>query len=177
MAQATWHALMCAAVHWRRLKKPAHAIDCLVQAIEMTRQSADLCRETGSMLNYLADVYLQEGQLAQAEAAIRRALQTNLSLPIPDRSLGADDFMILAKVLSRQARHWEAYEAGSQALALFRRQLGTHEKLIVQIEEAVEELRRKREEGARVKLKPNRAEQGAADVTMNVKAPLPDEAR
>src|SRR5712691_7774415 len=128
MAQATWQVLKCEAVRWRRLQKPAQAIDCLVQAIEMTRQSADLSRETGSMLNYLADVYLQEGQLAQAEAAIRRALQTNLSLPGPDRSLGADDFMILAKVLSRQDRHREAYEAGNQALASFRRQLATHDK-------------------------------------------------
>jgi hypothetical protein len=58
---------MCAAVRWRRLKKPAQAIECLVQAIELTRQAPDLSRETGSMLNYLADLYLQEGQLAQAE--------------------------------------------------------------------------------------------------------------
>ena len=114
------------------------------------------------MLNYLADLYLQEGQLAQAEAAIRRALQTNLSLPDPERSLGADDFMILAKVLSRQARHREAYEAGSQALALFRQHLGTHDKFIAQIEEMVEELRRNRETGAEVELKPNRAEQSAS---------------
>ena len=162
MAQVTWHALKCEAVRWRRLKKPAQAIECLVQAIEMTRQSPDLSRETGSMLNYLADLYLQEGQLAQAEVAIRRALQTNLSLPGPERSLGADDFMILAKVLSRQARHREAYEAGSQALASFRQQLGTHDKFIAQIEEMVEELRRKREKGSGVELKPNRAEQGAS---------------
>src|SRR5208282_5294383 len=112
MAQATWHALKCDAVRWRRLKKPAQAIECLVQAIELTQQSPDLSRETGSLLNYLADLYLQEGQLAQAEAAIRRALQAHLSLPAPERGLAADDFMILAKVLSRQARHREAYEAG-----------------------------------------------------------------
>ena len=162
MVQATWHALKCEAVRWRRLKKPARAIECLVQAIEMTRQSPDLTRETGSMLNYLADLYLQEGQLAQAEAAIRQALQINLSLPGPERSLGADDFMVLAKVLSRQARHREAYEAGSQALALFRQNLGADDKFIAQIEEMVEELRRKRGKGSGVELKPTRAEQGAS---------------
>ncbi len=162
MAQATWHALMCAAVRWRRLKKPAQAIECLVQAIEMTGQSPNLSRETGSILNYLADLYLQEGQLAQAEAAIRKALQINLSLPGPERSLGADDFMILAKILSRQARHREAHEAGSQALALFRQHSGNHDKFIAQIEEMVEELRRKGDEESRVELKPNRAEQGAS---------------
>jgi len=162
MAQAKWHALMCEAVRWRRLNKPAQAIQCLIQAIELTQQSPDLSRDTGSMLNYLADLYLQEGQLAQAEAAIRQALQTNLSLPEPERSLGADDFMILAKVLSRQARHGEAYEAGRQALASFRQQLGTHDKLIAQIEEMVEELGRKRENGSGVELNPNRARQGAS---------------
>src|SRR4051812_473255 len=133
MAQATWHALKCEAVRLRRLKEPARAIECLVRAIELTQQSPDLSRETRSLLNYLADLYLQEGQLAQAVAAIRRALQTTLSLPDPERSLGADDFMILAKVLSRQARHREAYEAGSQALSLFRQRLGTHDKFIAQI--------------------------------------------
>jgi tetratricopeptide (TPR) repeat protein len=162
MAQATWHALKCDAVRWRLLKKPAQAIECLVRAIEMTQQSTDLARETGVLLNYLADLLLQEGQLPQAEVAIRRALQTNLSLPGPERGLGADDFMILAKVLSRQGRHREAYEAGRQALASFRQQLGTHDKFIAQIEAVVEELRRNREKGGEVELKPGRAEQGAA---------------
>src|SRR5437879_6209111 len=124
MAQATWHALKCEAVRWRRRKMPARAIECLVRAIELTRQSPDLSRETGSLLNYLADLYLQEGQLAQAEATIRRALQTNLSLPGPESGLAADDYVILAKVLSRQGRQREAYEAGCQALASFRQQSG-----------------------------------------------------
>jgi len=109
-----------------------------------------------------ADLYLQEGQLAQAEATIRQALQTHLSLPGPERGVGADDFMILAKVLSRQARHQEAYEAGSHALASFRQQLGTHDKFLAQIKELVEELRPKRDKGAGVELKPSRTEQGAA---------------
>jgi hypothetical protein len=70
--------------------------------------------------------------------------------------------MILAKVLSRQARHREAYEAGSQALASFRQQLGIHHKFIAQIEEIVEELRRKREKAPGVEVKSNWAEQGAS---------------
>jgi tetratricopeptide (TPR) repeat protein len=94
------------------------------------------------MLNYLADLYLQEGQLAQAEAAIRGALQNNSSLPSAEQTLGADDFMILAKVLSKQGRHQEAYEAGRHALALFRPQFGARDKFFVQMEEMVEELRR-----------------------------------
>jgi tetratricopeptide (TPR) repeat protein len=162
MAQAAWHALKCEAVRWRRLKKPAKAIECLVQAVEMTRQTPDLARETGSLLNYLADLYLQEGKLAQAEEAIRRALQINLGLPDPDRSLAADDLMILAKILSRRARHQEAYEAGSQALASFRQRLGTPGPFLAQMEEMVEEFRRNRGQGAGVEVKPNWAEHGAS---------------
>jgi tetratricopeptide (TPR) repeat protein len=158
MSQAIWHALMCEAVRLRRLKKPAQAIDCLVRALEMTRQAPDLSPEIGSLLNYLADLYLQEGQLAQAETAIREALQTNLSLPDPERRRAADDFMILAKVLSRQARHREAHEAGRQALAWFRQQYGRQDKFMAQIEEMVEELRRKGYKDAGVELKPSRAE-------------------
>jgi uncharacterized protein HemY len=154
MAQAIWHTLMCEAVRWRRLKEPARAIECLIQAIEMTQQSPDLCRETGSLLNYLADLYLQEGQLSQAEVAIRRALQTRLSLPGSERGLAADDLMILAKVLSKQARHREAYEAACQALASFRQQSGTNDKFIAQIEAMVEELRRKSAKGAEAELRP-----------------------
>jgi len=157
---------MCEAVRWRRLTKPAQAIECLVQAIELTRQSPDLSRESGTMLNYLADLYLQEGRLAQAEAAIRQALQTNLSLPSPERSLGADDFMILAKVLNRQARHREAYEAGRQALASFRRQEGMTDAFMTQIEDTVEELRRNSDKKAGVELKSNHTEQDASDVTV-----------
>jgi hypothetical protein len=93
------------------------------------------------MLNYLADLYLQEGQLAQAEVAIRGALQNNLSFPTAEHNLGADDLVILAKVLSKQGRHQEAYVAGRQALASFRHQCGTHGKFFGQIKEIVEQLR------------------------------------
>jgi hypothetical protein len=82
MAQATWQALKCEAVRWRRLKEPAQAIECLVQATEMTRQSPDLSRETGSMLNYLADLYLQEGQFLKAETAIRQACKPASVSPV-----------------------------------------------------------------------------------------------
>lgn len=143
MAQATWHALKCEAVRWRRTKNPAHAIECLIRAIELTRQEPDLSRETASMLNYLADLYLQEGQLAQAEAAVREALQNNLRRSPVEPGQGADDVMLLAKVLSKQGRHREAYEAGNRAMALFGQQIGAGPKFFRQIEELVEEFRQK----------------------------------
>jgi tetratricopeptide (TPR) repeat protein len=143
VAQARWHALKCEAVRWRYAKKPAQAIECLIRAIEITRQTADLAGETGVMLNYLADVYLQDGQLAQAETAIRGALQNDLELSPGEHSFRADHLMILAKVLSKQGRHRDAYEAGRQALRSFRQRVGTDTNFIRQIAEMVEELRKR----------------------------------
>ena len=143
MAQAAWHALKCEAVRRRRQNQPALAIDCLVRAIELTRQSADLSREARVLLNYLADIHLQEGQLTKAEATIRQALQMDLHLPEAGDNPAADDLMILAKVLSQQGRHREAHEAASQALSLFRQEIGTRSDFIAQIEVMVQELRRK----------------------------------
>jgi tetratricopeptide (TPR) repeat protein len=162
MAQPTWHTLKCDAVRWRRLNKPQQAIACLVQAIQITEQAPDLARETGALLNYLADTHLQEGELEQAEAAIRRALQVHLGLPGPERGLEADDLMILARVLSRQARRREAYEAGRKALASFRRQPGAQKKFIAQIEGIVQELRHESEQAADVEPKRIRAETDSA---------------
>ena len=110
----------------------------------MTETSPDLSGETGSLLNYLGDLSLQEGQLTQAGATIRRALQIHLSLASPECGLGAEDLMILAKVPSRQGRDREAYEAGCQALASFRQQLGSRARFIARVEGTVEELGRKR---------------------------------
>jgi tetratricopeptide (TPR) repeat protein len=91
------------------------------------------------MLNYLADLYLQEGQLAQAEAAIRESLQTR---PAADPCSGSD-LMILAKVLSKQGRHRDAYEAGRKALRAFRQRVGTDTEFFRQTAERVDELRKK----------------------------------
>jgi len=95
------------------------------------------------MQNYLADLYFQEGQLPLAEGAIREALQTRLSLPVAEHSLAADDFIILAKVLSKQGKHREAFEAGNQGLGLFRKQSRADDKFIGHVRDMVEEFRRK----------------------------------
>jgi tetratricopeptide (TPR) repeat protein len=141
MAQAQWQSLQGEAVRWRRAKEPDRAIDCLTRAITLTRQSPDLARETGTLLNYLADVYLQEGVLDQAELTIRQALQSRKDLPASEQNLAADDLMILAKVLNKQGRHREAVEAGSQALALFEKFPGADDEFISQIKELLKRFR------------------------------------
>jgi tetratricopeptide (TPR) repeat protein len=141
MAQALWHKLKCEAIRSRLAKKPAHAISCLLQALEITRLLPDLCCQTGTMLNYLADIYLQENQLAEAEGAIREALQQRMKLPPAEQSLAAGDFMILAKILSKQGRHREAFDAGSRGLALHMKSKYADPEFLGQIKEMVRELK------------------------------------
>ena len=141
MAQAQWQLLQGEAIRWRRAKQPDRAIDCLTRAITLTKQSPDLARETGTLLNYLADVYLQKGGLLQAEITIRQALDSRSRLLASEQNLAADDLMILAKVLSKQERHREAVEAGSQALALFEQFCGADEEFLGQIRELLKQFR------------------------------------
>ena len=141
MPQPQWQQLTFEGIRWRKAKQPQRAIECITQSIEITRQSPDLARETATSLNYLSDVYLQEGLLALAEDTIRQAIQTRLSLAPEERSLVANDLSILGEVLSKQGRHREALEAGSQGLELFQQDYGTGDSFVRQIEEMVEQLR------------------------------------
>jgi tetratricopeptide (TPR) repeat protein len=141
MPQPKWLALALEGVRWRKAGQPARAIECLKQSIEITRQLPDLSKETRTQLNYLADVYLQEGLLDQAEFAIRQALKNRFGLPAADQTLAADDFMIIAKVLSKQGRHREALEAGSHGLAMFKRDFASNDPFFGQIKRMVQQLR------------------------------------
>jgi hypothetical protein len=54
--QTTWQSLRTLAIRCRRSENGAGAIAYLEQAIESTKALPDLAAETGSMLNYLADL-------------------------------------------------------------------------------------------------------------------------
>jgi hypothetical protein len=142
MSQASWHALKCEAVQWRRAKNPARATECLMQALAITGQAADLIRETGTMQNYLADLYLQQGQLTLAESAIREALRNRFRLPVAEQTLAADDFIVLARILGKQGKHREAFDAASHGLAILRRQSGIDGRFLCQIQDMVNGLKR-----------------------------------
>jgi len=144
MEQPKWHALVCAGIRWRHAKQPARAIECLTQSIEITRRMPELREETGTNLNYLADLYLQEGMLTEAENAIRQALGMRLGSPGPGRDFAMDDFLILATVLSKQGRHQEAVEAGEKGLAMYRRFHGYFNPLVREVRQRVKELKQNR---------------------------------
>lgn len=144
MAQPRWQALLLEGIRWRHRNQPARAIECLSQSVELSRQAADLILETGTTLNYLADVHLQEGQLAQAEAAIREAIHFRLLLPPAEQTVVAEDYLILAKVLHAGGRHQEATEFGSQGLAILERRHGRRHPVVQQIRDLVASFRPRR---------------------------------
>ncbi len=91
-----WQKLDSRAISLRHAGRVAEAIVLLTQAIELARPNAALGAETGSMLNYLADVYLAEGMLTEAETAIRDAMHYEAE---PGNGITAANLMILAKVM------------------------------------------------------------------------------
>jgi tetratricopeptide (TPR) repeat protein len=116
-----WQELSSRATHLRRAGVAVQAIDLLIRAIELTKPKPELTNDTGDMLNYLADTYLQEGMLIEAESTIREAMQYENGRGGP---ITACNLMILAKVMHEQGRCDEAVRTGKQALALRRRELG-----------------------------------------------------
>jgi tetratricopeptide (TPR) repeat protein len=118
MTLPEWQRLDGEAIRWKYAKQHARAIDCQIKALEILRELPAQVEEVGTSLNYLAFLYLQDGQLAQAESTLREALEWRLRLPAEQRHLAAEDYMMLADVLSKQGRHEEALEAGQHGLAL-----------------------------------------------------------
>ncbi len=136
-----WYTLKSKGMRWQRFKQPARAIDCLTRSLELMRKSAAPIIEIANTLNYLAFVYLQDNQLSQAEVRLREALECVSQLPTEQRHLAAEDFMMLATVLSRQGRHQEAVEAGQHGLELHQSR-DPKSAFVKQIRERVKQLKR-----------------------------------
>jgi tetratricopeptide (TPR) repeat protein len=149
MEPPRWHTLAMQGMRLRRAKQPARAIECLKQSIEITRQLPELADETRINLNYLADLYLQEGMLAEAEAAIRQTLEMRPEHSGREWDQAMDDYLILAKVLSKQGRHQEAVEAGEKGLALYRQFHGYFDPLVREVRQRVKELKQNRAQAKR----------------------------
>src|SRR5437016_481171 len=111
-----WQRLDSRAIALRHAGQMAEAIEHLTQAIELARPIVTLKADTGSMLNYLADAYLSEGMLIEAESAIRDAMRYEVE---PGTGITAANLMILAKVMHRQGRCAEAVRTGKQALTIY----------------------------------------------------------
>ena len=87
------------------------------EAIDLLRQEPRLTDQLAVKLNYLANMLLAVGQLIEAEAAVREAMQIE-----NDRGKSDSDsnLMTLALILHQQGRCDEAVRLGRQALKLQR---------------------------------------------------------
>ena len=88
------------------------------------------------MLNYLADVFLSEGSLEQAETTIRQALERTATEPL----FFADNLLILAKILHKLGREQEMIESAHEGLCLVRREYGREHGYTARVELMVQQL-------------------------------------
>ena len=156
MAQPEWLALTQKGMRWQRLKQPARAIECLTQSLELMRRESVATREIADTLNYLGMVYLHDGQMPQAEATLREAIESVHCLPLDQHHLAADDYMLLAESLSKQGRHQEALEVGEQGLALHRQRQSGRD-FVRKVKETVKQLKRNLADAEKRKRKAVRA--------------------
>lgn len=85
------------------------------EAIDLLRQEPGLADQLAVKLNYLANMLLAVGQLTEAEADVREAMQIEQEC---GRPASDSNLMTLAMILHRQGRCDEAVRLGKQALAL-----------------------------------------------------------
>ena len=116
-----WHKLWSDAVHYKWLGQIPRAIEVLTEAIDLLRQHRARSDQLAVKLNSLAHMLRDVGRLAEAEAAVREAME----IETRQRGSASDsNLMTLAMILHQQGRCDEAVRLGKQALAKLRKYLG-----------------------------------------------------
>jgi tetratricopeptide (TPR) repeat protein len=112
-----WLKLSSDATYYHRAGLTGRGIGPMKEAIDLIRQEPRLADELAVKLNYVANMLLAVGQLTEAEAAVREAMQIE-----QERGKPASDsnLMTLAMILHQQGRCDEAVRLGKQALAILR---------------------------------------------------------
>lgn len=135
-----WQYLENAAIYRKRTGDLDGAIEAMVKAISLARATPTLAEKTATMLNYLADMYLDCNALGEAETAIREAVE--LSRPrFP--SLHAANLWMLAEVQRQKGEHREALASAEEARHLYQQQGHSHG--VAQAEELIERIKPKLE--------------------------------
>ena len=70
-----WHKLWSDAVHYKWLGQIPRAIEVLTEAIDLLRQHRARSDQLAVKLNSLAHMLRDVGRLAEAEAAVREAME------------------------------------------------------------------------------------------------------
>lgn len=131
-----WKVLDSAAIYRKHTGDIDGAIEALVKAISLTRPLPHLAERTATMLNYLAaELYLTKNAIAQAEEAIREAVELSRS---GRPGLLADNLWVLAGIQSRKGEHREALASAEEARHLYQQQGQSYG--VAQAEELIEKL-------------------------------------
>ncbi len=118
-----WQYLENAATYRKHTGNLAGAIEAMVKAISLSRTNPNLAEKTATMLNYLADMYLECNAVGEAETAICEAV--DLSRPnFP--CLLADNLLGLAEIQSLKGEYREALASAEEARHYYEQQGRSH---------------------------------------------------
>lgn len=131
-----WKVLKDAAIFRKHTGDVYGAIEAMTKAICLTRTLPILSKETANNLNYLADLYLTNNAIDQAEKAIRESIALSRSA-YP--ALVPDNLWILAGIQSRRAEYREALCSAEEARQLYQQE--GHSYGVAQAEELIERIK------------------------------------
>ena len=118
-----WQYLENAAIYRKHTGNCDGAVEAMIKAISLTRTIPNLAEKTATMLNYLADIYLDGNALGEAETAICEAVE--LSRPrFP--SLLAANLLVLAEIQMLKGEHGEALASSEEARHLYQQEGHSH---------------------------------------------------
>lgn len=131
-----WQYLENAAIYRKQTGDIDGAIEAMVKAISLARTTPNLAEKAATMLNYLADMYLDCNVLGAAETAIWEAVE--LSRPRYPCLLAAN-LAMLAEIQRLKGEHRGALASAEEARHLYQQQGHTHG--VAQAEELIERIK------------------------------------
>ena len=136
---AEWQSLKSSAISRRHSGDLHGAIEEMTKAISLARTIPEFEKQTSVNLNYLTDMYLDCNALAEAETAIREAVELSRQHP----GLLGDNLWMLAEVQRLKGERREALASAEEARQLYQQQghsygVGQAEELIGRIKPSLE---------------------------------------
>jgi ATP/maltotriose-dependent transcriptional regulator MalT len=132
---AEWQSLKSSAISRRHSGDLHGAIEEMTKAISLARTIPEFEKQTSVNLNYLTDMYLDCNALAEAETAIREAVELSRQHP----GLLGDNLWMLAEVQRLKGERREALASAEEARRLYQQQGHSHG--VAQAEELIERIK------------------------------------
>ena len=133
---ADWQSLKSSAIARRHSGDIHGAIEEMTKAINLAKSIPNLAKQVAVNLNYLADMYLECNALAEAETAIREAVELSRTR-FP--GLLDDNLLGLAEIQSRKGEHCEALASAEEARRAYQQE--NHAYGVAQADELIERIK------------------------------------